>query len=74
MKADRKLVAMAKEWATELGKFQGHELLVADEALWGFSEVNRGRNPDTVLKEMLSKINEKIEAGVSKTVSEPIGK
>lgn len=73
MKVDLKLVAMAAEWATELGRFKGHELLVADETLWGFSEVDRGRNPDIVLKEMLSKIKEKIEEGVSKTVSQPSG-
>ena len=49
---------MAMEWATELGKLKGCELLVAEYTMWGFAEVERGRNPDVVLKEVLAKIEE----------------
>ena len=49
---------MALEWATELGKLKGCELLVAEHAAWGFNEVDRGRTPDVVLKEVLAKIEE----------------
>lgn len=58
MKPTPKLVKMAAEWATELGKFRGYELLVAEYTVWGFKEVERGRNPDVVLKEVLAKIEE----------------
>lgn len=53
---------MAKEWATELGKFKGHEMIAAEEATWGFEQVNKGRNPDIVLKEVLIRIAERIDA------------
>ena len=58
IKPDTKLAWMAMEWATELGKFRGYELLVAEYTMWGFDEVERGRNPDVVLKEVLAKIEE----------------
>lgn len=58
----RNMMAMAKEWATELGKFSGHEHIVADETMKGFEEVEKGRNPDIVLKEVLAKIAERIDA------------
>ena len=56
----RKLLAMATEWATELSKFRGHELLVSEVMLWGFDEVERGRHPDIVLKEVIAKIGEQL--------------
>lgn len=58
MKPSKRLVSMAMEWATELGKYRGYELLVAEYTVWGFDEVERGRNPDVVLKEVLAKIGE----------------
>lgn len=57
-----RMLTIAHEWATELGKFKGHELIVCEESMWGFEEVERGRHPDTVLKEMLVKIRERIDA------------
>lgn len=56
--SNKKLAKMALEWATELGKFRGCELLVVEYIMWGFEEVERGRNPDVVLKEVLAKIEE----------------
>lgn len=64
-KSQRRLMTMAAEWATELSKFKGHELLVSEEAVWGFGEVERGRNPDIVLKEVLAKIAERLPQSVS---------
>lgn len=51
---------MALEWARELGRFWGHEHLVAEEATWGFAELERGRHPDAVLKEVLKRIEDRI--------------
>jgi hypothetical protein len=53
---------MAREWARELGKqsFRGHEQIVAQETAHGFAEVEKGRHPDTVLREILSRIEERI--------------
>lgn len=59
------LIAMASEWASELCKFKGHELLAAEEAAWGFEEVKKGRHPDVVLKEVLAKITERIPQSVN---------
>lgn len=56
----RRMLQIAGEWATELGKFKGHELLAAEIASWGFLEVEKGRPPDTVLKEVLVKIQQAI--------------
>lgn len=63
-KLSAKELAMAKEWARELGKakYNGMELFVAEVIAWGFAEVDRGRPPDTVLKEMLAKCDEQIAA------------
>lgn len=60
-----KLMAMATEWANELAKFKGHELLAADVAQWGFAEVERGRHPDVVLKEVIAKITERMPQSVN---------
>lgn len=64
-KSTRRLMAMATEWATELSKFKGHELLVSEEASWGFGEVERGRHPDVVLKEVIAKITERLPQSVN---------
>lgn len=58
-------MAIAKEWADELSKFKGHELLVSEETMWGFSEVTRGRHPDVVLKEVIAKIAERMPQSTS---------
>lgn len=58
MSRNRLWPGQAMEWATELCKFRGYELLVAEYTQWGFDEVERGRNPDVVLKEVLAKIEE----------------
>lgn len=56
-------VKMAREWASELGKFpKGYEFLIAKETQAAFAEVEKGRKPDVVLKEMLARIRERIEA------------
>lgn len=60
-----KLIAMAKEWAKELDKFKGHEMLVSEETVWGFAEVERGRHPDTVLKEVIARITERLPQSVT---------
>lgn len=62
MSKQRRLLSIASEWAVELGKFKGHELLVAEIAAWGFQEVDHGRHPDAVLKDMLAKIADGIAA------------
>lgn len=54
-----RMLRMAKEWADELSKFKGYEYLVAKEAEWGFAEVEKGRNPDIVLKEVLKRIEDR---------------
>lgn len=64
-KSARRLLAMAREWTTELSKFKGHELLVSEETMWGFGEVERGRHPDVVLKEVIAKITERLPQSVS---------
>lgn len=64
-KSARKLMAMAVEWATELSKFNGHELLVSEVAAWGFAEVEKGRHPDVVLREVLAKIAERMPQSVN---------
>ena len=64
-KSKRRLVALAVEWANELSKFRGHELLVSEVTLWGFGEVERGRHPDIVLKEVLAKINERLPQSIN---------
>lgn len=55
-----KFVSIAMEWAKELSKFKGHDKIVAKETMWGFSQVERGRHPDIVLKEVIAKITEKL--------------
>lgn len=56
-------VGMAIEWARELSRreYNGHEQIVAEVVAWGFMEVERGRHPDAVLKEILSKVGERIQ-------------
>lgn len=61
-----KMVLMAVEWSTELSKFNGHELLVAEVTQWGFTEVGRGRKPDAVLKEMLTMIYDGIDEKIDR--------
>lgn len=63
-KMSKKELAMAQEWARELGKaeYKGLELFVTEVVMWGFCEVERGRHPDIVLKEMLAKCDERIAA------------
>lgn len=56
---------MAIEWANELSKFKGHELLVSDVTMWGFGEVERGRHPDVVLKEVIAKITDRMSQSVN---------
>lgn len=56
---------MAQEWASELSKFKGHELLVSEEAAWGVAEVERGRHPDVVLREVIAKITERLPQSVN---------
>ena len=58
----KSLHAMAREWARELGakKFDGHESIVTEEIVAGFAEVERGRHPDAVLREVLKKIEDRI--------------
>lgn len=51
--------AMATEWAKELSKLKAPYQIVSIETAWGFMEVERGRNPDIVLKEVLTRIAEK---------------
>lgn len=58
-------MAMAKEWSAELLKFKGHELLVSKEAMWGLGEVERGRHPDVVLKEVIAKITDQLPQSVN---------
>lgn len=57
-----KSLSMAREWARELGKhaYNGHEHIVAEETMHGFAEVEKGRHPDIVLKEVLAKIEDRI--------------
>jgi hypothetical protein len=56
-----KFFDMAMEWSTEVGKIPpGNEMDTVEALTWGFGEVERGRNPDAVLKEVMAKINEKI--------------
>ena len=61
---DMRLWHVAKEWAKELSKFRTPEEMkvVSKVTAWGFQEVERGRNPDTVLKEVLAKIKERLDA------------
>jgi hypothetical protein len=47
---------MAKEWAREIGRLDGDEQIIAKHTIWGFGEVERGRNPDVILKEVLTRI------------------
>lgn len=58
-------LGMAREWATEFNKFDLKDKIYAEDVAqimaWGFEEVQKGRNPDVVLKEVLAKINERIE-------------
>ena len=57
----KRLLSIAREWANELSKFKGQELLVADVVAWGFIQVmERGRHPDVVLQEVLAKIKERL--------------
>lgn len=62
MSNQRRLLAMASEWATELGKIcgPGQEFLVAEVAAWGFQEVEKGRHPDAVLKDMIRQIRDNL--------------
>ena len=50
---NKQMLKMAMEWATELAKYQSLEdaKIAAPIIQWGFAEVERGRNTDTVLKE-----------------------
>ena len=56
---------MAREWAIEFDKFDLQDKIyteyVANIMTWGFSEVQKGRDPDAVLKEVLAKIHEHID-------------
>lgn len=61
----KKFMAIAREWATELSKFKGHELLVSEVAPWGFAEVEKGRHPDVVLREVIAKITERLPQSVN---------
>lgn len=67
LKGPRFMLQIAKEWADELGKFRGHEAIVAEIAAEAFGEVERGRNADVVLKEMLAKIEDRIAAAKAKS-------
>lgn len=53
---------MAQEWANELSQFKGYEHRIADLIFEGFAEVEKGRNPDTVLKALLATIRDKFDA------------
>ena len=54
-------LGMAKEWAKEIGTLQVPYHIIAEQTAWGFKEVEAGRNPDVVLKELLAKITEQHE-------------
>lgn len=58
-------IGMAMEWARELSKkeFNGHEQIVAEEIARGFTQVEKGRHPDVVLREVLSRVGERIQKG-----------
>ena len=66
----KRMLAIVQEWATELGKpeYKGHELIVADEAAKGFMDVERGRNPDVVLPEVLRRIRDRIDLKTGKLI------
>lgn len=61
-RAQLRMLKIAQEWALELGKIKGHEAIVCAETMTGFEEVDKGRNPDVVLREVLAKIEERINA------------
>lgn len=53
---------MAQEWANELSQFRGYEHRIVDLIQDGFGEVEKGRNPDAVLKEIIAKIRDRFDA------------
>lgn len=59
-----RVVGMALEWAKELNKYKKPAQLkiVSEVTMWGFGEVERGRNPDVVLKEVVKKIEDRLDA------------
>ena len=51
---------MALEWADEIGKLKGYDLaMVSEEVTRGFNEVQQGKNPDAVLKDVIRRVKER---------------
>ncbi|HEX3523959.1 MAG TPA: hypothetical protein VHT52_17965 [Stellaceae bacterium] len=48
---------LAKEWANEVGRWNASAEAIRDALMWGFSEVDRGRHPTSVLKDMKDRVN-----------------
>jgi hypothetical protein len=48
---------LAKEWAHEMQAIGGPQFIIAEEFAWGFREVENGRHPKIVLKDVVERIN-----------------
>ena len=59
---DMRLFNIAQDWANALAKYKRRDemQIVADEAMWGFAEVQRGRRTDAVLKDVLRRVEDKV--------------
>jgi hypothetical protein len=54
---NRNLLKLAHQWAEKLGTIKASQHIVAQETLWGFEQVEGGRDPDSVLKDIIERIN-----------------
>ena len=50
------MAIMAQEWADEIAKLNVPYGLIIAEMMWGFQEVERGRHPDRVLREVIARV------------------
>jgi hypothetical protein len=54
-------MVLAKEWASAMSALKAPQFIIAEEFAWGINQVQSGRHPRIVLKDVLDRINTRVE-------------